>query len=305
MAIAPHVLYAVHQGATLIDQTSDVNVDLDINEIVMAANGQVDPQFVALMNQTPRITWTTSALARALAKIGINGYAIADADEAVFFLQKLAQGGTREGATSHIKLTLNEGIQIPRTLQGSQGDIATISYEAFATYDGTNSPIVIATGQSLTGSPTVDELFTVGPVVINGALLDGIQDITVDFGITELLQSANGQVWAEFAGIMNRVPSITIRTTNVESIDTFGLVGTAQGITDSLLYFRKKAEGATVVADATAEHIKFVLDEGRITTRTINATQDSPAMSELVYTPTFDGTAAIMAIDTAAAIVLP
>lgn len=305
MAILPHVIYAAHQGATIVDGVSEFNLDTDVNELIQAANGQVDPQFVALMGQAPKVSWTTSALARALAKIGIGGYAIADDDEAVFFLQAMAAGGTRAGTLSHLKLTLNEGIQVPRTLQGSQGGIATISYEAFATYDGTNDPVVLATSQTLTGSPTVDELFTVGPVVINGAVLDGIQDITIDFGIGELIQAANGQVWPEFAGIMGRQPVITIRTVDSLAIDTFGLTGTAQGATDSLIHFRKLSEGGTRVADNVAEHIKITLDEGRITTRTVSGSQGSPIISELVFTPTFDGTAAIIVIATASTIVLP
>lgn len=305
MAILPHVIYAAHQGAVLIDQVEEFQIDTDVNELIKSANGQVDPRFVALMGQAPKVTWTTSALARALAKIGIGGYAIDDDDQAVFFLQAMVEGGSRAGATSHLKITLNEGIQVPRTLQAAQNGIATIGYEAFSTYDGTNDPIVLLTDQSLTGSPTVDELFTVGPVVLNGTLLDDIQEITVDFGIGELIKSANGQVWPEFSGIMGRQPTITIRTGDALVINTTGLAGTAQDATDSLVYFRKLKEGASRVADNDAEHIKISLDAGRFTTRQVAGSQGSPIISEVVYTPTFDGSVAIMLIDPAAAIVLP
>ena len=101
---------------------------------------------------------------------------------------------------------------------------------------------------------------------------------------------------------MGRQPSITIRTAEALALNTFGLAGTAQGVTDSVVYFRKKDEGGTVVANATEEHISFTVDEGIITVDDVTGPHGDILGSQVVITPTYDGTNAIMAIDTTAAI---
>ena len=305
-----HVLYAVKidtvgAGDVFIDQISDFNVDTAINEILEGADGGVDPTFAAVQSQSPKIGFTSTKLATILAKCGISGLKLsADVDEdgAEFWFQKVAEGGTRESGSNHLKMTMKKGLLLPRSLTASNDGVANLSFEALAVYDGTNNPIVIAADQALEGSPSVSELFTCGPVEINGVTLEGIQEITIDFGITEIIQGADGQVWPTFVGIMNRRPAITIRTLDVLSLNTFGLSGAAQGATDSVVYLRKIAEGGTRVSDETAEHISFAIDAGRIAVNTISGGHDAPQASEVKITPTYDGVNDVFVINTATAI---
>ena len=101
---------------------------------------------------------------------------------------------------------------------------------------------------------------------------------------------------------MSRKPKITIKTTDVISLSTFGLSGVAQGGTDSVIYLRKVAEGGARVQDGTAEHISFTVDEGMITVTGIDANDGEVANSTIEITPTFDGKNDILAIGTAVAI---
>ena len=305
-----YTLYAVKvdvAGGTgsdiLIDQISDFSVDTAVQEALLTADGQVDPTFVAVGTQQPRLSFTTSALHVVLNKCGIGGLKItADADEDGLeaWFQKLDEGGTRAAGASHIKLTIKEGQVLPRTIDAGLTPPATLTLDAIATYDGTNAPILIADSQNLEGSPTVDEVFVAGQVDINGTTLEGVQNITIDFGLAELVLTADGQVWPTFSAIGTRAPSITITTTDVVSLVTFGLTGAAQGATDSLIYLRKVDQGGTRVADNVAEHISFSIDEGRI--EVSNTSGDLPVLSTVKITPTFDGSAAIMVIDTATTI---
>ena len=86
------------------------------------------------------------------------------------------------------------------------------------------------------------------------------------------------------------------------SLNTFGLDGTAQGATDSYVYFKKVAEGGTRVADATAEHIKFNVDEGIITVDSTDADDGGIATSTVRITTTYDGTNAPIVVSTTSAI---
>lgn len=310
MAITAHTLYAIQIQTTaavdlLIDQISNQNVDTGITELLLSADGDVDNTFVALQSQNPRIGLTTSALATVLASCGISGLKIdsdVDDDGAECWFQKMDEGGVRATGANHYKLTVNEGLLLPRGISAPNDGHATMDMELIITYDGTNDPIVIASSQSLEGSPSVGEVFTCGKVVINGAQLEGIQNIDIDFGLSELVLSADGQLWPTFAAIQGRAPSITIRTTDVGSLSTFGLTGDAQGATDSLIYLRKFSEGSGRVADNVAEHISFSIDDGMIYVTAVDGDSDSPQMADVKITPTYDGSNAVMVINTATTI---
>jgi hypothetical protein len=197
----------------LLDQVQNFAVNTAVNHALMASDGQVDPTFVAVLNQTPGISFGSTAIATILAACGISG-TIIDSDVTYpgmeCWFQAMDEGGTRKGASSHLMMTVNEGILVPRTIQANQDGVATIELEAVITHDGTNDPIVIADSQSLSGSPAVSEAFTCGPVKINGTTLEGIQSITFDPGIQVHPQGGDGQVWPTFCGIMSRRPSIRI-----------------------------------------------------------------------------------------------
>lgn len=310
-----HTLYAVNidpiteANAVFIDQVQDQNLDPAIQEILSAGSGQVDPTHVAVMSQNPRIAFSTTALATMLAEVTsgffINGIKIdsdGTHDGAELWFQKLAKGGTRTAGANHIKMTVNEGLLLPRSISAMQGQVASLAMDLLAGYDGTNDPIVIAAAQALEGTPAVGELFTLGPVSINGVDLDGVQGVRLDTGLQEVALGGSGQVWPTFLGIMSRQPLITITTLDVSVLSTYGLSGTAQSATDSKIYLRKIAEGGARVADATAQHLSFTIDEGHIRVRSIGGGHGAPQAAQLEIRPTYDGDNAILVMSAATAI---
>ena len=306
-----HTLYAVRLNtetlagsSVLFDQIQNFALSTGLQRYLGRGDGDVDPTYVGIMSQRPAIRFTTTALATALAACGISGAVI---DNGTYpgiecWFQKMAEGGTRTSGSNHLKMTGSEGILVPRMIRASQDGIATVDFEAVFTYDGSHEPIVLAASQALAGTPAVGELFTVGPCTINGVALESIQDLSIDPGIQLHVAAGDGDVWPTYVGIMARSPSIRVRTTDAAAISTFGLDGTAQGATDSVFYFRKMAEGGTRTADATAEHISITVDEGIVTVENESVSQDGVAQADVVMTPTYDGTAAILVINTAVAI---
>ena len=280
-------------------------MDSALQQVLIGADGSVDPTYVAGMSQAPQLAFSTTALATVLAKCGISGLAItADADEPGLraWFQALADGGTRGGAGSNVLLTVAKGLLVPVGISAPHGGPATMSMAMHCIYDGTNEPVVPTTGQDLAGTPAVSELFTAGKVMINGVELAGVQSIEVAFGINVLVLGAKGIAWPTYSCIISRTPTITISTLDAAAVSTFGLDGTAQGATDSLVYLRKLDKNGNRVANNVAEHIKFTVDDGLITCRTAGGSHGSPVMSQVVITPTYDGTAAIIVIDTASLI---
>ncbi len=302
---AAHVLYAVNINAAsdvLIDQISDQNLDAGLMEMILGGAGEVYNRFVAVQGQAPRVGFATSKIKTALDKCGAAGLAL-DADNILeMFFQAVAEGGTREGVTSHLKLSVNEGLLVPRTIEAPHGGRAVLTYEGIATWDGTNDPVVLLANQTLPGTPAVDEVFTAGPVEINGVALTAIQNISIAFGISEMVVGGDGEVWPSFVAIQGIQPIITITTLDVLVLNTLDLEGKAQTASDSVVYLRKIAKGGTRVPEATEQHISFTIDEGRIATRTVGGSHGVPLAAIVQITPTYDGTHAPVAVDTTAAI---
>jgi len=312
---ALHTLYAVdvdpitEANAVFVDQVNTFSIDPALQSILQSGDGQVDPTFVAVMAQSPRLRFTSTALATILAEVssafltsGIKIDSDGTHDGLEAFFHQITEGGTRTAGANHIKMTINEGLLIPRPLNAAQGGVASLDLEAVIGYDGTNEPVVIATGQSLIGTPAVGEIFTLGPVSLNGTTINGVQSIAYDPGLQIITQSGDGQVWPTFVAIMSRRPRLVINTVDVGVFSTFGLDGTAQSATDSVAYLRKIAEGGTRVADGTAEHIKLTFDDGIIYCGPISGSQGQVLGAQLVLEPTYDGTNAIVVIDAASAI---
>ncbi len=271
----------------------------NLQEIVEASDGQVDPTFTAVMSGAPAFGVTTVAVATALAAFGING---TQAITLAAYLQKIAAYGTRSAGATHMKIAIANALMVPRQLTAAQGQRATLALEAFpVSSDGETAPVEFTDSQVLPAGGGVAQAFTLGPVSINGAALDA-ESVTVDPGLDARTEGSEGDVWTKLAYVMNRRPTIRIRTPHRLAISDFGLAGAAQGASDSLVYLRKLAANGTRVAENVAEHIKIAVDDGRISCQSVTGSQGEILGSDVVITPVYDGTAAILAIDTASAI---
>ena len=204
-------------------------------------------------------------------------------------------GGLRGGAATHIKITAATGIIIPTQVRAAQAAEATIGYRALPTSaDGVASPIAILADQSLeAGQGVVSEIYTLGPVSINGTELEGVDDITIDFGITVTdKKSGSGAVYPTFIGIMSRQPSFTVRTFDLDAFATWGLDGVAQGETDSTVQLLDQLAGGV----RGTSPITFTIDAGMIHCESIDGTHGQQSSGSVRITPVWDGVADIIVI---------
>lgn len=300
--------YAVAIGAaTVIRQITNVALDPAVQEMLVSGSGRIDPEHASVASQIPMMRFTTTAIKTAIDAAGVSGLKIDqtnDTNQMIFQFQRRAQGGTFDTGSSHTKLTIKRGLLKPVTVNASQGDTpATIEYELVCLYDGANAPVIIETDQALVDkSPAISDVWTVGPWWVNAALVDGIQDFTMNFGINHNAPLGSGEVWSQLAYIQSRAASMTCTSLDTSPIvSAVGLLGIARsGSTRAFL--RKKAQGGANVLDATAEHIRFDVAEGRITTQNYGSDHQGDATIGLLVTPTFNGTNDPIAVNTAAAV---
>jgi hypothetical protein len=265
-----------------------------MQKIIEAAGGAVDPTFISILEHKPVLDVETRMLT-ALSSVGIAGAELTTLDA---YVQGLAKYGTRSATST--KLTIGTGMLIPMKLTAQQGQAASFTFRAVAlSSNGSAAPIAVATGATMPAHPA-DVVWTIGPVKINGTTYD-CEKIDVDFGIQLIVEASGGSVYPTFVSIGERKPKISLSIKDLDGV-ALGLTGVAQGSTDSVVYFRKMAKGGTRVTDETAEHISLTIDDGMISLDSARQQQAQRGTSEVVIETVYDGSNAIIEIDTTAAI---
>ncbi len=300
-------LYAVSIGSTVIRQITNQAFDPAVQEMLVSGSGQIDAEHASVSSQVAMMRFTTTELDVAIGAAGVIGLKIDEANDSnqmVFQFRRRAQGSTYASGSVNVKMTVKLGLLMPVTVNAAQGDTpASIEYLLVCIYDGTNDPIIIEDDAALVDkTPAISKVWTVGPWYVNGNLVDIIQDFTMNFGINHQAPLGSGNVWPTLAYIQSRNPSMTCTGLDLApAIEDIGLLGVARsGITRAFL--RKKAQGAANVAANVAEHIRFEVAEGRITTQNASVDHQDDANLGLLVTPTFDGTNAPIVVNTASVI---
>ncbi len=289
-----------------IGQMESSAVAPNVADLLLAGAGQADASFGAIGEVKPVCSFTTSQLKTVLDVCGIDGLQIdaaATYTDVEIYLQQLEEGGVRKSGSAHLMMAVNKGILIPRTINATQGPgAATIACDLLCTYDGTNDPIAVSSSVALPSVAAATEAFTLGPVDLNGTDVDGVQSVTVDFGITEINLSGDGDVYATFAAITDRRPRINLTTNKATFLTTTGISGTAVDVNNCTVFLRKVTEGGKRVADATEEHIAIAADEGVVYPDSTTYSQGDVVAQGFIVVPTYDGSNAVLAISTASAI---
>jgi len=293
-------LAAMTIDETTISQISEQSVNTGLQEVVQAADDAVDPTYAALMHGDPVLSFTTSQIAAFLAAVGISGKEISSSVNMYF--TKTAEQGINATAGQSIQVAVSKGLILPRRIQAAQGSVARIMFDVIAvSTDGLTNPLAATTGGT-SPSSGVSQLYTAGPLKLNGTDDEGVQSMDFDFGLTGKPLRHSGLVYPVRTHIESRRPSFRFTTTNALALTTLGAGGTAQGSTDSVAWLRKLDRLGARVANNASEHISFTLDDGVWRVNSLGGSFPSEAAAEIEWVPAYDGSNAIVVISTGAAI---
>lgn len=282
-------------GAATIKEIDESTLDPNIDLFVANAAGDYRASYASIMQQNPRVDFACLDISTVLDLTGILSLAIPTSTTYTsidVWLAKMAEAGTRAGASSHPKVRINEGMLIPLSITASQNQPAKINCAVIATYDGTNNPFAYSTGQSLPSVLNFDQAHTLGPISFNGTVQNGIESVTIDFGLEIIVQASSGEVWPTFCGILRGVPFIDYTSLDVPDWLTMTLTGTAQSSTDSVVYLTAMTENS--VRAGSGSHISFTMDDGINIPRTVGGSNNQPARAGFRLQPTFDGTNSVL-----------
>lgn len=305
MALTTHVCGPARIAdatALIIDQVEGQALNLGTRKITRNSAGQYFPTFSGIQGQAPRFSLTTSQVGAVLGKITTKGLILATGFEIYNQLVDTATALRKSGST-HQKVAIATGLVIPRTLSCSSGGEARLTFDVVGVNAaGTTCPVALTESQALPTVSGISALFTLGPVKINGTQLEGNSDVSIDFGIRERLIQLDGVPYPQAVVIDSIMPKVTIKNKNASALATLGLAGTAQGATDSVIYFRKMLANGIRTADGTAEHLSFTIDDGIWSAIDKSANHPNEAETGVEIEPVYDGTNEPLVFSAAAAI---
>ena len=291
-----------------LDGIDNQSVDPGTDLLTILGAGEYQPTFAAVPSVTPKIKLVTTDIKTALDNgIWLTGFAIPQTTVYTtvdLYLTKIAKLGARSGASSNVRCRITNGMIIPRTLSVTDGKPAMLTLDIIPIWDATTAPIVFTDSTSIPHTPTIDEAWWLGPAAINGTTIDSLQGFTLDFGIKEILERNSGEFYASYVAIESIRPTITFENRDSLQMNTYTLIGTAQGATDSVAYLQQGVKNGTRTAAASSAHISLTVDDGIITVGDTGGGNDGAHTSKLIMTPTYDTSNAIIVKATTAAITI-
>lgn len=297
------VLRQVELAGSAVHQITNYDWQAGEEILRVGGDGKIDPEFAAIVNKSPVASITTSALSTALSLIGIGGVKLdGTAGKGVLYYQKMDPGGGRAGS-GHASIDLLAGIAIPRRLRAAvgQGQAATLDFDVIVAQETKGSaPIALNTGVTLPAAVAATEQYTAGDVTVDvGATspitLTTVQEIDVDFGISEAVVQAGGTIWPRHAGIQTREPTVTVRWNDPTQLASDFPTGRKISANPTDVVLPKLAEGG---AYAGSGDVKVTINEGVAVITSFGGGADEPQVGELTLWPSHDGTNDILALTT-------
>lgn len=269
-----------------------------------ATSGSLFATHTAVVGQKFVDTFDTLHVGQALAIFGLIGLLIRNTTNPglVAYFAKQDGQGILSGSV-HRSFTMGNGLIVPERLSvDHQGD-AVLSLKMLATWNGNlaNYPVVIADNVALPTQTTVEERFSMGPLVLGGNTYTGLRNIDLNFGNNAETVGSGGDIWDTQSRISETMPTLSLRGIDTEWVkDSKIPIGSACA-THANSYFvlrkRKKCGGYWVDA-AETEHIKISLDGLVHADELVDAQGNALGQSNVSITTKYDGTNAPIIITT-------
>ncbi len=251
-------------GAVVINQLTAAGHRDGAAPIIERAGGTVDPALIGISQFEPVTSLTTTDILTAL---GISGFMSAGywcEDESILPLDSRENGATFDAGSGHVAIAGAHGLLVPMSLEApANNGSATLQMEMhWVSADGLAACPVPSTGNALTTGDFIAS-FAGSKGFINGTKVETLQSFTVNSGITVEIQRDSGSPYPYKIFITKREPTIDLVFENeAQAIGVLNSSSIVSGSGGAGVYLRKRADGGTFVANATAAHIKLGFTSG-------------------------------------------
>ena len=261
--------HSVQAGTPVYLPVETMGVHPNLVTSVMGSSGQVYKSNASLISGDAMARISTRDIKNFLDNCGNEGMKIdngVNGDGVIIYFQKAADKGTRASGSVHHKTTIGDGFMAPTTLVlPHQGD-ALINADIYPeSSDGESSPFTFDEAAALPSGVniTLDAMFTLGKVDLNGTDVTGHTDVTINFNLDVRTISGESDLFYDTVYVLTIDPDITLTSYHPDVTSTLTELGLSYDENQVIIYLRKRLKGGSFVPDATAQHIKCTLGECR------------------------------------------
>lgn len=300
----PHAIYIA--GLATLTQLDAVAPMHGFEDLLEFAAGMPGPQYSGTHQGKPGLPFRTTQLKDILDLVVAGIYNcsrdVSGAGNVDLELKAGDNLNAREADANllHIRARMQANAMVTvESITARQGGLAEATIRVSCIYkSGTgNDPLVFTNTVALSVTSDVSHLFTLGPVKLNGTLIEGVQEWTLNNNIEYDVVYDGGFGFPAYIGIKRYSPQLSFMSRDARIINTYGTRGTA--LSALSFWARKKVKSGFEVADATAEHILFTATTGTIKARSLG---DNTSAEVTVDMTMADQDTPAYAIDTTAAI---
>jgi hypothetical protein len=266
----PYNLYLPTSDLTFA-QMDDVAVSAGLQEVMEYSAGGVEPGFIGAGDVEPVISWSTKDLEK-WAAVFTGAYSTDNETKHVsapqsgaclLRYQAMRSGSTEyaSGASSHFVTTIRDAITTWSSIAADHGGMAAARMQLDGIYDGTNTPISNATGQTLSGGKAFNKLYTLGPVKLNGSFVNGVFNSRCESGANLEKLFDSGLQYPTFASIGRVRHAVAFDTNTITLQNSLGYIAAVSAL---IVYYRRRTQDSYNYSDASTEHIKITYGAGTI-----------------------------------------
>lgn len=258
-----HSVQWVHGAGTLsITQLTDLSPGTNTQVMTERAAGNYHPQFAAVVEQSPEIRFATPQLQSLFLNLsGFNRGFSTCAGASDLHYKALTAHSVASSTGERIRLT--QGMLYWQEITAAHNRDASITCTIVPTWDGTNNPLV-SSSQSTAGTSTAAEHFGLGPIYLNGSIVDGVIDVSISSGAAILKKGVDSEPWPRVCYLVANAPMIRITTHAHARWTTHGLAPTeiSSGSGGLDVYFRMKDDNGVNLSAASTVHPRVEMASG-------------------------------------------
>jgi hypothetical protein len=262
-------LYAVKCGSTVFDQLGDATLSPNVQGLLITPPGGSIPLFSANVSERPDVSFSSAMVETIL---GLFGMAGGSAGITKLIGQEVVNltGPTAIGSGAHSTWQSPAALGYVNAISASNRSLASAQVMLRLLRSGATPVITYAGTATITEALTGTEAFVMGPVVIDGDLIEGTNDLSVSLNPVVVESDPDYQTEPVFAAVKATAPAISFTTTDPDIWDLHNTEFGAGADAGAFANLVKLDQNARQFAAASTEHINFEAANGRITCEQIS-----------------------------------
>lgn len=281
-------LYAVKLGSVLFHQLQDATMTANVSDLIETPIGSTMPLFNSALQQRPDIGFSTSQIKSALTLLGVAG---GDAGVAKLMGRKVVNktGPAAVGGSVHATWTAAASLGVINSISASNRQKAMCQMKVTMLKSGATAALVYAGTATLDAYTTAVENFVLGPILVNGVLLEGTNDFSLAFNPKLSEPDDDYEIEPVFAAVESTQPVVTFNTTDpgIWALHNTEFLTAGGPLKINLI---KQKQNSLRYGDAELQHIVFHGGSGRIVCESVGGSKQLTKVRCICNSP--DGTVA-------------